>query len=73
MPVPLEITLQHGDADLALIARDILGLTKLNYNACQLGEGMPITVKFSRAIGEILLANPSLPKNAYRHNLKYYI
>lgn len=73
VPVPLEITLQHGEADLSSVARDILGLTKLNYNACQLGEGMPITVKFSNAIGEILLANPSLPKEAYRHNFKFYI
>lgn len=73
IPVPLEITIQHGEAELASVARDILGLTKLNYNACVLGEGMPITVKFSDAIGEILLANPSLPRDAYRHNFKFYV
>ncbi|MCG8047524.1 MAG: hypothetical protein N0E48_18165 [Candidatus Thiodiazotropha endolucinida] len=71
VPVPLSITVQHGDADLVQVARDILGLTKLNYNACQLGESQPITVKYSDRIGEILLANPELKE--WRHNFKYYI
>ena len=44
VPVPLSITLQHGDADLVMIARDILALSKANYNACQLGESEPDVV-----------------------------
>jgi len=39
------------------VARDILGLTKLNYNACKLGESRPVTVGFSDAVGEILISN----------------
>lgn len=73
IPAPLSITVQQGDADLVQVARDILGLTKLNYNACQLGESQPITVKYSDRIGEILLANPEVPRERWRHNLKYYI
>lgn len=73
VPVPLEIRVQHGRVDIETVAKDILALTKLNYNACLLGEGMPITIKFSSAIGEILLANPSLPRSEYRHNFKFYI
>ncbi len=73
VPVPLEIRIQHGKADIETVAKDILALTKLNYNACLLGEGLPITIKFSGAIGEILLANPSLPRTEYRHNFKFYI
>lgn len=72
VPVPLAISIQHGDADLLQVARDVLGLTKLNYNACQLGEGQPITVKYSDRVGEILLANPGLPPEHWRHNFKYY-
>lgn len=34
-PVPFKIDLQHGDEDLEQIARDILGLAKLNCNAHQ--------------------------------------
>ncbi|MCE4554250.1 hypothetical protein [Pelomonas cellulosilytica] len=72
VPVPLTITIQHGEADLLQVARDVLGLTKLNYNACQLGEGQPITVKYSERVGEILLANPGLPPNKWKPNFKYY-
>jgi hypothetical protein len=72
VPVPLAITIQHGNADLLQVARDILGLTKLNYNSCQLGEGRPITVKYSDRVGEILLANPGVPAEKWKHNFKYY-
>jgi hypothetical protein len=34
--------------------------TKLNYNACKLGDSQPVTVKFSDAVGEILISNPSV-------------
>lgn len=73
IPVPLSISIQHGDADLVQVATDILGLTKLNYNACVLGESQPITVKYSDRIGEILIANPDIPPDRWRHNLKYYM
>jgi hypothetical protein len=72
-PVPLAITVQHGDGDLLQVARDILGLTKLNYNACDIGESQPITVKYSERVGEILLANRGLPREGWRHNFKFYI
>lgn len=72
VPVPLAITVQHGNADLLQVAKDILGLTKLNYNSCQLGEGKPITVKYSARVGEILLANPGIPPEKWKHNFKYY-
>jgi hypothetical protein len=73
IPVPLSITIQHGDGDILQVAKDVLGLTKLNYNSCQLGEGRPITVKYSDRVGEILLANPGLPRDKWKHNFKYYI
>ena len=57
VPVPLRIDLQHGRADIARVAKDILGLTKLNYNACQYGDREPVTIGFSDAVGEILVAN----------------
>lgn len=33
---------------------------------------MPITVKYSAQAGEILLSNPGLPPEKWRHNFKYY-
>jgi hypothetical protein len=72
-PVPLSISLQHGDADIVQIARDILGLTKLNYNACTFGEAEPITIKYSKRIGEILLANRGLAPEHRQHTFRYYV
>jgi hypothetical protein len=73
VPISLSISVQHGKADIVQVATDILGLTKLNYNSCQLGESQPITVKYSDRIGEILLANPEVPRAQWRHNFKYYV
>jgi hypothetical protein len=70
-PVPLRIDIQHGDASIEQVARDILGLTKLNYNACKLGESQPVTVGFSDAVGEILISNPTVADR--RPNFKFYI
>jgi hypothetical protein len=71
MPVPLRIDIQHGQAEIEQVARDIFGLTKLNYNACRLGNTQPVTIGFSDAVGEILVANPRVPGK--KPNFKYYI
>ncbi len=68
VPVPLSIEIQRGDADIQQVATDIFGLTKLNYNACRLGESQPVTIKFSDAVGEILVSNSKIehPKPHFR-------
>ncbi len=71
VPVPLRIDIEHGEADIEQVARDILGLTKLNYNACKLGDASPVTVGFSDAVGEILVSNPTVSHR--RPNFKFYI
>ena len=70
-PSPLQIDIQHGDAVIERVAQDIFGLTKLNYNACRLGESQPVTVGFSDAVGEILISNPTVSER--RPNFKFYI
>lgn len=70
-PVPLQIDVQHGDADIVDVARDILGLTKLNYNACNAGDTQPVTVKFSDAVGEILVSNPTVTNR--QPTFRFYI
>lgn len=72
-PVPLSISLQRGETDIQQVAADILGLTKLNYNACGYGESEPITVKYSKRIGEILLANRGLHPDDRQYTLRYYV
>jgi hypothetical protein len=71
VPQPLCIEIQHGEADIELVGKDILGLTKLNYNCCKLGENQPVTIHFSDAVGEILVANRGIRE--IRPNFKYYI
>ncbi len=71
VPVPMRIDIQHGEALIERVAHDIFGLTKLNYNACQLGDSEPVTVGFSDAVGEILISNPKVEKT--RPNFKFYI
>lgn len=73
VPSPLGISIQHGDADLEIVARDVLSLTKLNYNSCSFGGGKPITIKYSQQIGEILLANPGLEESQRQHTLRFYM
>lgn len=71
VPSPVRIEVQHGEAEIETVARDILGLTKLNYNACHVGTRMPVTVGFSKAVGEILIGNG--PIEEPRPQFKYYI
>jgi hypothetical protein len=70
-PVPLRIDIQHGDADIEQVSRDIFALTKLNYNACKFGDSEPVTIGFSDAVGEILVSNPTVTKRNPR--FKFYI
>lgn len=70
-PSPLAIDIQHGDASVVDVARDILGLTKLNYNTCTLGDAQPVTVGFSDAVGEILVSNPTVTERD--HRFRFYI
>ncbi|WP_206081342.1 hypothetical protein [Mariprofundus ferrooxydans] len=72
VPNPLAIEIVRGDADINVVMGDVLALTKLNYNACLYGDGVPVTLRFADTIGEILTAGPiqgDLPPLPFR----YYI
>lgn len=58
VPNPIFIRIDRGEADIHVVVTDILALTKLNYNACLYGDGVPVTLKFADAVGEILTAGP---------------
>jgi hypothetical protein len=38
VPSPLKVSIHRGDADLNIVLRDVLALTKLNFNACIFGD-----------------------------------
>lgn len=58
VPKPLLVDVCRGRADIETVLKDVLALTKLNYNACIYGDGEPVTLKFADAVGEILTAGP---------------
>lgn len=69
VPNPLLIEIHRGEADLERVMSDVMGLTKINFNACVFADGLPVTLKFADAVGDILTAAPvgSLPPLPFRH------
>lgn len=59
-PNPIDIAITRGHANIDVVCKDILSLTKLNYNACIYGDGAPVTLKFADSIGEILTAGKDI-------------
>lgn len=69
VPNPLYIELSKGMADIRIVLSDILALTKLNYNSCIYGDGIPVTLRFANSVGEILTVGPyeeTVPPLAFR-------
>lgn len=58
VPNPLEVDITNGEANLKQVMEDILGLTKLNYNACKHSDGSPVTLRFADDVGDLLTAIP---------------
>jgi hypothetical protein len=73
VPNPLCIKICRGEADMTTVLRDILGLTKLNYNACRFSDGEPVTLKFADAVGEILTAGPVFKEQVPPLPFKHYV
>jgi hypothetical protein len=59
VPNPLLLDVHRGSADIRVVSQDVLALTKLNYNSCRFADGLPVTLRFADAIGEILTAGPT--------------
>src|SRR5262249_37603928 len=54
VPSPLQIADHVGqDTPRDVLLREILVLTKMNWNSAQFGGLLPITLKFSRLVGEV--------------------
>ena len=69
-PNSLAVDIVYGDANLKQVMRDILGLTKVNFNRCDFADGEPVTLRFADQVGEILTATPTahdLPPLPFKH------
>ncbi len=71
VPSPLQITDHVGDTPGTQLLREILVLTKMNLNSANMSGLMPITLRFSRLVGDILREVPEsqTPQPQY----KYYM
>lgn len=53
IPAPLKIVKHYGNGDLAQIATEILGLSKMNWNSFGLYSKLPCTIQSSNAIARV--------------------
>jgi len=68
VPEPWELIDHHGDNTPRKLFKEIMALTKMNYNNADIADGEPITLKFARKVGEILSYIPETenPHPSYR-------
>lgn len=68
VPQPLGIVEHHGDSPWDLVLKEILALTKMNWNTADFACSEPITLAFSRRVGQILAELPPhvTPRPEYR-------
>lgn len=59
IPRALEFVREDGETSAADLARELVGLSKLNFNNTQFDSGDPITVRAARRVGDILKQVPS--------------
>lgn len=71
VPNPLRIEITRGSVDFKTVCKDVLALTKLNYNACIFGDGLPVTLRFANSIGEVLTAGRNVKTEVLM--FKHYI
>lgn len=71
-PLRIEIVKDSGaGASIESVMRDIMVLTKMNFNSCIYSDGIPVTMRFADAIGDVLVTakDKEIPPLPFR----YYI
>jgi hypothetical protein len=59
IPRAIEFVREDGETSASELARELVGLSKLNFNNTQFDTGDPITVRAARRVGDILKHVPS--------------
>ncbi len=73
-PNPLSVTILRSSGvrpDLETVLSDILALTKINYNACNYSDGLPVTIRFANKVGDVLIMGSA--KGGGKQPFKFYI
>ena len=71
IPQPLEVLEHYGDSPWDLVLREVLALTKMNWNTADFAGSDPITLAFSRKVGQILAELP--PGGKVRPEYRFYM
>lgn len=71
VPSPIRITDHVGDTPQEKLLREVLSLTKMNWNSANMYSKMPITLLFSRLVGDIMREIPDSMEPQPKY--KYYI
>jgi hypothetical protein len=58
VPSPLQVADHVGDTAKADLLREVMTLTKMNWNSANMEGLMPITLRFSRLVGDVLREVP---------------
>lgn len=73
-PTPLFITLlrsKYAMPAMKTVLSDLMALTKINYNSCNYNDGLPVTVRFAKMVGEVLTMGSA--KGVERQQFKFYV
>ena len=73
-PNPLFITVLRSTGnlpDIKTVLKDIMGLTKINYNTCKYNDSLPVTVRFADKVGEVLTMGSA--RDSEKQPLKFYV
>jgi hypothetical protein len=54
VPSPVQITDHVGDSSEGELLKEVLLLTKMNWNSARFAERVPVTVRFAGEVGAIL-------------------
>jgi uncharacterized protein Usg len=71
VPQPIEVIEHHGDSPWNVVLREILALTKMNWNTADFACSEPITIAFSQRVGQILAELP--PDLSLRPEYRFYM
>jgi hypothetical protein len=72
VPRALEFTLDDGEATPFDLAKELLELSKLNFNNTQFDSGDPITVRAARRVGDILKHVPIDANRIVQSRFRYF-
>ena len=73
-PNPIFVTVLRSTDDppsIETVLQDIMNLTKINYNAANYNDALPVTIRFADKVGDVLVMGSA--QDAERQPFKFYI